>query len=105
MRYDLSKNRARQFASGVPPKGLEAALSLREMRPAQRRVLGEEAANELNAILLRLDVSDTVHLVYYTKNGYTPINGTIQKISKTYKYLEIENRRIYFEDILKMKRD
>lgn len=105
MACDVNKNRGRQFAAAAPRKGLEAALSRREARPAQRRVLGEEAANEVNDVLLRLDVSDTVHLVYYTKNGYTPLNGTIRKISKTYKYFETEDRRIYFEDILQIRRD
>jgi hypothetical protein len=93
--------RAKQFMPFAALGGLEEALRLREQSAEERAALDEEEIEKIDRILRRLCVGDETRLVFFYKGHYTPVNGVVQCINEQRQYLELDGKRIYFEDILK----
>lgn len=95
--------RAKQFMPFAALKGFEEALSLRERRFQQKAALDEEEIEKIDRILNKLSVGDETRLIYFYQGTYTPLNGTVKEINAQRQYLELEDTRVYFDDILKFE--
>ena len=93
--------RAKQFAPFAALKGFEEALSLQEAQKQQKAALDEEEIEKINRQLNKLTVGDETRLVYFYAGRYTPVNGTVRLIDEHKQYLELDGRRVYFDDILR----
>ena len=95
--------RAKQFMPFAALKGFEEALSLQETMKQPKAALDEEEIEKINRSLNKLAVGDEARLVYYYAGRYTPVNGTVKQIDAHRQFLELDGRRIYFDDILKFE--
>ena len=94
--------RAKQFMPFAALKGFEEALSLQENTKQQKAALDEEEIEKINRQLNRLTVGDEAKLVYFYAGRYTPLNGTVKQIDAHRQFLELDDKRVYFDDILKI---
>ncbi len=97
------ETRAKQFMPFAALKGFEEALRLQEEREQQRATLDEEEIEKINRVLNRLTVGDEARLVYFYAGRYTPLNGTVRQIDEHRQFLELDDRRVFFDDILKFE--
>ena len=95
--------RAKQFMPFAALKGFEAALSLQEKKTQQKAALDEEEVEKINRILNKLTVGDEAKLIYSRAGRYTPAGGTVRLINEQRQYLELDETRIFFDDILKFE--
>ena len=95
--------RAKQFMPFAALKGFEEALCLQEMQVQQKAALDEEEISKINRELNKLAVGDETRLVYYYAGRYTPVNGTVRLIDGHRQFLELDDRRIFFDDILRFE--
>lgn len=84
-------------------KGFRQALHEKEIITEPKVDLSEEAQLELSNKLSTLKKHDVVNVEFYSINAYTTICGEITEMNFPYKYLKIENKKISFEDILKIE--
>lgn len=95
------ETRAKQFMPFAALKGFEEALSKQEGFCQQRAALDDEEVEKINKALMKLTVGDEARLVYFYAGRYTPVNGTVTQIDPHRQYLELDDRRVHFDDILK----
>ena len=95
--------RAKQFMPFAALRGFEEALSLRENRRQQKAELDEEEIEKINRRLNKLSVGDETRLICFYAGRYTPVNGVVRQIDVHKQFLELDGRRIYFDDILKFE--
>ena len=95
--------RAMQYVRKTTPNGFEEAISRMETVREERVVPDEDAAQKLSRRLARLCPGQRVRLVYYANGQYVPRTGTVTKITFIHRYLDLDDTRIGFEDILDVK--
>lgn len=95
--------RAKQFMPFAALKGFEEALSLQEKKNQQKAALDEEEIEKINRMLNKLTVGDEAKLICFRAGRYTPVNGTVRQINEHRQFLELDDTRIYFDDILKIE--
>lgn len=96
--------RAAQFAMFDALKGLKEALKAKEWKPEPRRVLAEEAIQEIDAALKELKQGHLATVVYYEdfEQAYKQLTGLIRKIDARREYLQIGEVAVAFEDIAEL---
>lgn len=82
-------------------KGLKEALAAKERIPEDRKLLTEDAAEELNQILTELETGTVITVVYYCTHGqcYNQLTGPVTKIDAFWHNLQLGQVCIDFEDI------
>lgn len=91
--------RAKQFTSFSPLKGLDKALLAQEQVREGRVYLGEDAQQELNAKLQSLEPGDSVTAEYYHCGRYVRTSGTVTKIDPMARRLILGEVRIPLDDL------
>ena len=96
--------RAAQFAMFDALKGLKEALKAKEWKPEPRRILAEEAIQEIDATLQELKQGQLATVVYYEnfEQTYKQLTGSIRKIDSRRGYLQIGDVSVAFEDIAEL---
>ena len=97
--------RAKQFLPFDSLKGLQEALRDREERylREERREVVCEAAEQLERVMRRLSVGDTVEIVYYRNFHTVRRTGTVTRFSPEIRCLFIDGSRIGFEDVYSLR--
>lgn len=97
--------RAKQFMPFDAMKGLKEALQDREERHlrVEKRELSEEAAAQLSERINKLNKGMTVRIEYYHEFHERILQGQVTVIDRVFKYLVIDNERIYFDDLYKLQ--
>ena len=97
--------RAKQFAPFAALGGLEAALAekRREMAFVSRKVLSEEAEEELDRILRALKPGDAVRAVHYVFGEYRETEGDLRQISAEKRNLMVGEEKICFENLWRLE--
>lgn len=85
-------------------KGLKEALREREERHLreEKRELSEEAAARLSERLNRVKKGAAVKVLYYKAFHETMRQGKVTNIDTVYRYLVIDDERIYFDDLYEL---
>ena len=98
------EERAKQFAPFDAMKGLQAALRDREERHLRtpRREISEEDASALSAELQKVTPGAAVAIEYYRAFHDTRRLGTVRKIDPVFRYLVVDDERIFFDDIYRL---
>ena len=98
--------RAKQFAPFAALGGLEKALEekRRELAFVSRKVLSEEAAEELDRTLRSLRPGETVAAVHYRLGEYLRTEGEVRQISAAEKSLMVGEEKICFENLWRLER-
>ena len=92
-------NRAKQFAPFDALKGFQEALRKKEKMPVPKKELAEEKAEEINEKLKQLTTGKLITVVYYNDEEYIQLTGTVVKIEKNKRYLQMAETTIPFDDI------
>ena len=92
-------NRAKQFAPFDALKGFQEALRKKEKMPVPQKELAEEKAEEINQKLKQVTIGKLLTVVYYKDCEYIQLTGTIIKIEKNKRYLQMAETIIPFDDI------
>jgi hypothetical protein len=96
-----ASQRAKQFAPFDAVVGLRQALKEKEKIRIPKKELSEDAIEELNRKLKRLEIGQTITIIWYDflEENYSKTTNKITKINTQNKSLELENTLIFFEDI------
>ncbi len=92
-------NRAKQFAPFDALKGFQEALRKKEKMPVPKKELAEEKAEEINEKLKQLTTGKLITVVYYNDGEYIQLTGTVVKIEKNKRYLQMAEIIIPIDDI------
>lgn len=95
-------DRAKQFLPFDALKGLREELEKREKEYAkcEKRELSEYEAEKLNEKIKK--INDCFVKIKYYKNGeYVTVSGTV-KVNYSYRYLFVNEEKIFFSDILEI---
>ena len=94
-------DRAKQFLPFDALKGLHEELELREekMSRVPRHDLTEERMEELSAVLSQLYKGSQIQMTFYRTGHYYDLRGTVENVNIIYKYLQIGEEKIRFDDI------
>lgn len=97
--------RAKQFSPFDALKGLHDALKLKEYEHDKifKGDLSEEVILEISKTLSSIKKDDVIYLKYYYDNHEWEIYGHC-KLNFDVKQLEIDNKKISFDDILAIKK-
>lgn len=97
--------RAKQFAPFQALKGLSEAIAEKERIPTPKRILAEDAQEELNQQLSQLRKGTMVTVVYYCiyEQEYHQITGAVIKVDSYWSSLQIGNISIDFSEISKIE--
>lgn len=99
------EDRAKQFAPFDALKGLREALREKEIEHErkQKKELSEEAAQEIQSVLLKIKKGDKVKISCYESGYYITVEGLISKINYVYRYIVIGEGKVFFDDIYELK--
>ena len=97
--------RANQFGSFDAMKGLQEALKDREERHqrVEKLEISEEMKDANSKVLVRVERGTKVEVYYYRAFHNVTRSGTVKNIDHTFKYLILEDERIWFDDIYSIK--
>ena len=100
-----ASRRAKQFAPFDALKGLKEAIAEKERIPTPRRILADDAIEELNRLLSQLRKGNIVTVVYYCiyEQEYHQITGAVVSLDTYWKLLQIGNMAIDFSEIFEIE--
>ena len=100
-----ASQRAKQFMPFSAVKGLEEALAEQERKATRvKRVeLNEDAVENLNHTLQRLEKEMRVSVTYYATGHYQKMEGVVQKIDVVRQALKVDGVNIPFENLFALK--
>lgn len=107
-KFKMSRaQRAAQFAPFDALSGFSESIGTEGYfhTRVERFLLSEEEAFMINRKLCQLKKGKAVSLTYYDNGHYHVINGNLEKIDETYRYLVINRIRIGFDDIYDISLD
>lgn len=95
------EERAKQFMPFDAMKGLSEALRDREERHlrVEKREITDEAADNISCILSRLERGMRAEIEYHHAFHDLRAEGMITDISYAYKFLKLDDCKIYFDEI------
>ena len=94
-------DRAKQFLPFDALKGLHEELEAREekMSRGPRHSLSEERMEELSTVLAHIYKGSQIQMTFYRAGHYYDLRGTVVNINVIYRYIQIGEEKIYFDDI------
>ncbi len=97
----IRQQRAKQFQPFDAMKGLSQALRDREERHCRefKRELSEETIAKIQETLLKVKEGARARVEYYKEFHSAVKCGIISKINKTYKYIILDEEKIFLNDI------
>ena len=98
------EERAKQFMPVDAMKGLQEALRDREERHSrvEKHEISEEDMEMNSAVLCRLERGSRVEINYYCHFHDVIRSGTISAVNCPYRFLVLDEERIFFEDIYRI---
>ena len=98
------EQRAKQFMPFDAMKGLQEALRDREERHSrvERHDISEEDQEENSIVLSKLINGMIVEINYYCHFHDVVRSGTVTGISYAYRFLKMDEEKIFFDDIYKI---
>ena len=92
-------DRARQFMPFAALKGYYEMIDERKRIKMPKKLLGEDAAQELSDALSSMERGDMVRIVYYDMDSYVTVRGVVSEIDFVMRTVTVVKKRICFDDI------
>ena len=92
-------NGAEQFSAFAALTGFDDIIREHEKITEMRREPSEDMMNELAEKMGKVRKGESIKAVYYGKDVYETVEGTVTDIDFVYRILKIERKRIPFDDI------
>ncbi len=98
-------DRAKQFAPFEALKGLREALKERENRieKLERAEIAEDKAREIQLELLKVEKGCEIEIDFFNFGSYRRYRGEVSSVDFSLRYLIMENRKIFFDDLYYIK--
>lgn len=98
-------NRAAQFAPFDALKGLQEALREKEekMERVEKSEISEEQREKLSHDILSLKKGMSVEAVFFDSGHYVTEIGKLTEKNMSFKYLVVNDKKIFFTDIFELK--
>ena len=96
------QDRAKQFAPFAAVKGHAAAVRAKERVIVPRSILCEDAAEDIDKTLGKLQRGDMVAAVCYAQGRYVKITGRVSKIDPAAGRIRIVNQDIPIENLFQI---
>lgn len=96
------ENRAKQFMPFAALRGLPEALAQKEKIVVDKIELTEDMAAELDWKISAMEPGMVATIVYFHKEEYIEKTGMISRIDKSARVLQIVDKKISFDDLLKI---
>lgn len=98
-------NRAAQFNPFDALKGLQEALRKKEeiSSRVEKRELSEEQQEALSSSLMRINQGTNVDITFFNKGHYISFIGIVASLDSVCRYMLVNQVKIYFDDIYKIK--
>ena len=95
------EDRAKQFLPFEALNGLGAELRRRREKTysTKKRVISEEKRQEISEVLSKIERGTKIDLIFYSDGKYLSLQAVVTEISFIYKYLQIGDGKIYFDDV------
>lgn len=99
------EERAKQFMPFDAMKGLQEALRDREERHTrvEKKEISEEIFHRNSRTLLKVKKGMKVAIYYHYAFHDVEKTGKVTQIDYVYKYLRLDEQKIYFDDIYRIK--
>lgn len=97
-------NRARQFMPFAALKGYHELAQERERVSEPKRIMTEERALELSAIISSLSKGDMISVTHYKKDHYTDTCGIVSEIDEVNRFFRVIKTQIPFSDIFSINK-
>ena len=95
-------DRAKQFLPFAALSPLAIAIEEKEREYIPKLELSEDMKLEISNVLQMMTVGTKINLMYYFGGKYVKVYGEVEKIDSIRKYLIVNNKKIFFTDILKI---
>ncbi len=92
-------DRAKQFLPFSALRGLNEALAAQERIVTDKIELSEEAAEELDRKIRRIQKGMLITLRYFDTDTYLQKTGMVARLDKDNRFLQLVDTRIPFDDI------
>lgn len=96
-------NRAVQFMPFAALKGYYDCIHEQEHIKEERRELSEDEAEELSAVLNKVERGTMLRVVYYNKDFYDTLEGMVSEFDPVFRRLKIVRREVPFDDIYRVE--
>lgn len=95
------EDRAKQFLPFEALNGLGAELRRRREKAysTKKRLISEEKRQQISEVLSKIEKGSKIDLIFYNDGKYISLQGRASEISFIYKYLQVGDGKIYFDDI------
>lgn len=100
-----AEQRAKQFMPFAALKGLPEALAEKEKVIVPKIEVSEDMAEELDWKMHQLERGEVATVIYFCQGEYLKKTGTVARIDKNARILQIVDTIIAFEDLLDVELD
>lgn len=99
------EDRAKQFAPFEALTGLRDALRQVELEEerVEKKEVSEYRAEQISKTLNKIEKGKTIRTTYYNEGYYIDVQGVVNAIDRTFKYIVIGEGKIYFDDLYELK--
>lgn len=95
----VANNGARQFMPFDALKGFKEEVRKKERIKSERKELSEESLDALSYKFAQLKKGMNVLITYYLYDEYVKMEGTITEINTLERYIKIDKKIIFLENI------
>ena len=92
-------NGAEQFSAFAALTGFDEIIKEHERITENRRDMAEDAAAELSEKMSRVQKGSVIRLIFYGRDTYRTVEGTVDNIDFIYRFIKICGKRIDFDDV------
>lgn len=98
-------DRAAQFAPFDALKGLQEELRKREEEHSriEKKELSDEEIEEISRTIVKLERGDRVKVLFFYLGKYVEVIGMLMNKNTTYKYITVDDSKLFFDDIIKIE--
>ncbi len=98
-------DRAAQFAPFDALKGLQEELRKREEEHSRldKKELSDEEIEEISKTIVKLEKGDRVRALFFYLGRYVELSGILIDKNTTYKYITVDDSKLFFDDIVKLE--
>ena len=97
-------DRAKQFLPFDALKGFQEIIHEQETLKKNPKILSEDTIKEIDSVLRHIKKGDLVEVIFYQKNDYFSLIGSVSKVLLVEKVLIINKQKIPFSAIISLKK-
>ena len=97
-------NRASLFNAFDALKGFQEIIHEQETLKKNPKILSEDTIKEIDSVLRHIKKGDLVEVIFYQKNDYFSLIGSVSKVLLVEKVLIINKQKIPFSAIISLKK-